>query len=294
MASEAPAEPQRHTVHHVSVSKRGTILVAFAPCESSESGFERFAKSEALVPFMREALEVVETELSLTSYHLRVLPWSGVTSDESLALLLFASGAEAVAQKGEQMGFVLYVAGSNAVVRYIPVIGNLDDLDAPISYQDAEGKEVEVPGLTLRSVLVRGEEPEALIRSNLDFQGRSCYVLVMAPNAPSAQSAAAKGEVVRRQAELSDPELAALWRTAAMMAEDHGGFEEMHLNAGNFQNVAHMHLKVWIPRDLFRNLWAEQEVYEKLQAAKRWRDDAWIRQQEEDEMAKAIAMSLEQ
>ena len=27
---------------------------------------------------------------------------------------------EAVAQKGEQMGFVLYVAGSNAVVRYIP------------------------------------------------------------------------------------------------------------------------------------------------------------------------------
>ena len=27
---------------------------------------------------------------------------------------------KAVAQKGEQSGFVLYVAGSNAVVRYIP------------------------------------------------------------------------------------------------------------------------------------------------------------------------------
>ena len=35
----------------------------------------------------------------------------------------------------------------------------------------------------------------------------------------------------------------ALWGAAAELAESHGGFEEMHLNAGNFQNVAQMHLK---------------------------------------------------
>ena len=49
----------------MSVSKRGTILVAFAPCESSESGFERFAKSEALVPFMRE-VQLDEMDLKWT------------------------------------------------------------------------------------------------------------------------------------------------------------------------------------------------------------------------------------
>ena len=33
-------------------------------------------------------------------------------------------------------GFLLYVAGTNAVVRYIPAMANADDLDAPILYQD--------------------------------------------------------------------------------------------------------------------------------------------------------------
>lgn len=42
------------------MSKRGNILVAFAPSGLSPSGdgwngFQSFAESEALVPFMREA-----------------------------------------------------------------------------------------------------------------------------------------------------------------------------------------------------------------------------------------------
>ena len=32
----------------------------------------------------------------------------------------------------------MYVAGTNAVVRFIPAMANADDLDAPIIYQDTE------------------------------------------------------------------------------------------------------------------------------------------------------------
>ena len=80
---------------------------------------------------------MVEKELGLTSYHLRLVPWWRRTSDESLALLLLAS--EALAERAERAGFVFYVAGQNGLVRYIPAV--VQDLDAPIIYQDAEGKE---------------------------------------------------------------------------------------------------------------------------------------------------------
>eukprot|EP00913_Durusdinium_trenchii_P007882 g7396.t1 len=105
-------------------------------------------------------------------------------------------------------------------------------------------------------------------------KGGKGYVLVLAPDAPSARRAAAKDEVVRRQAELDDVELAELWRSAVLLAGHHGGFEEMHLNAGNFQNVAHMHLKVWIEKEKFRSLWFDQEVYRKLLDARRKREEA--------------------
>eukprot|EP00913_Durusdinium_trenchii_P033594 g31448.t1 len=138
----ADGEKRRHAVHHVGMSQRGNILVVLAPSADTVAGsFESFAESEQLVPFMRDALSVVESELGLTSYHLRLLPWSAITSDESLTLLLFSEGAEAVAEQGQRCGFVVYVAGNNGVVRYIPVIDGMDRLDAPINYQDAEGKE---------------------------------------------------------------------------------------------------------------------------------------------------------
>lgn len=67
-----------------------------------------------------------------------MVPWSRRASDESLALLLLT--AEALSERAERTGFVFYVAGNNDVVRYIPAVEQ-DDLDAPIIYQDAEGKE---------------------------------------------------------------------------------------------------------------------------------------------------------
>eukprot|EP00933_Yihiella_yeosuensis_P015752 TRINITY_DN13635_c0_g1_i1.p1 TRINITY_DN13635_c0_g1~~TRINITY_DN13635_c0_g1_i1.p1 ORF type:complete len:238 (-),score=69.85 TRINITY_DN13635_c0_g1_i1:351-1064(-) len=181
--------------------------------------------------------------------------------------------AQPVCKAAASTGFLVYLAGSNAVNRYIPPMNNLDDLDAPILYQDADGKVIEVPGLTVRSVLIRGEEADAVVRCNLDFQGRECYVIVMAPAAKSSIAAKERGDVVRRLNELNDTELTALWSAAASLCESHGGFQEMHLNAGTFQNLAHLHLKLWIPKKLFESVWADQPVFQQLQhtAWERWK-----------------------
>lgn len=307
-------EPAKRVIHHVGVSQRGTIMSALAPSDNaSATCFEQYVRTAQFVPFMRDVLRVIEEELGLTSYHLRLLPWPGgatdlpaaVSGDEALALFLLTEDCRPVCQAAAAAGFFVYVAGTNAVVRFIPAMANADDLDAPIIYQDASGKHVEVPGLTLRSCLLRGEEPEALVRCSLDFQGRSCYVVVMAPNSRASRCALKNDEVVRRQSELDDEELATFWQVGAEMAQSHGGFDEMHLNAGNFQNVAHMHLKVWIDLAKFEALWSGQDVYQRLYAEQKKREkprkssaqvrEAPAEQPEEidEELAAAIAMSLE-
>eukprot|EP00928_Gymnodinium_smaydae_P095500 TRINITY_DN822_c0_g2_i1.p1 TRINITY_DN822_c0_g2~~TRINITY_DN822_c0_g2_i1.p1 ORF type:complete len:308 (+),score=42.86 TRINITY_DN822_c0_g2_i1:946-1869(+) len=298
-------------IHHVGVSASGTILVAIALNPSTHpnlDSFELLAQSSGIAPFMRRVLAITENELGLTSYHLRVVPWQdgpaggpACSEDKGLTAFLFSDGSQPICDAAARHGFFIYCAGTNAKARYVPAIGNVDDLDAPIIYQDATGKCVEVDGLTLRSVLVRGEEPDAVVRCSLDFQGRCCYVLVIAPAAQSAVSAKACGEVVRRQSELSDAELAELWRASAAVAESHGGFQEMHLNAGSFQNVAHLHLKVWIPEAQFVSRWADQDVFQKLRSASskkrrietREEARAPIIDDEDADLAAAIAMSLE-
>uniref|UniRef100_A0A7S0AES7 Uncharacterized protein n=1 Tax=Pyrodinium bahamense TaxID=73915 RepID=A0A7S0AES7_9DINO len=282
------ATPPLKVVHHVGVSTSGTILVviALAPgmdlvSEELKPSFESFAQSSSIALFIRRVLAIVETELGLCSYHLRVVPWEGGpaggparSSDQGLIAFLMSEGAGPVCEAAACWGFFTYVAGDNSVERHIPAMCNLDDLDAPIIYADASGKSIDVPGLTVRSVLVRGAEPEALVRCSLDFQGRCCYVVVMAPAAPVVVSARKRAEVVRRQSELSDAELAALWRAAASVAATHGGFRDMHLNAGTFQNVAHLHLKVWIEEASFLSVWADGEVLGKLRQRRKQPKDS--------------------
>lgn len=264
-------------VLHAAGGSRGSTLVLIAaggqPRQDGEADFLSFAESDELVPFMRGALHAVEANLGLASYHLRVVPWDreaggpGGRRDGQLLEVLTSDGAQPVCQAAAARGFFVFVAGNNAREGHVPALPGLDDLDAPIMYQDASGNRVEVPGLTVRSVLVRGDEPESLVRCNLDFQGRPCYVVVMAPAAPAAAAARARGDVVRRQSELSHEELSALWRIAASVASMHGGFQDMRLNAGTFQNLAHLHLKVFIDEWSFGSVWGDQEVFQQLRAS---------------------------
>jgi len=163
--------------------------------------------------------------------------------------------------------------GSEGRSREVPAIEGMEDLDAAIEYQDASGRAVRLAGVTQRDLLVSGGEPDALVRCGLDFQGRPCYVAVMAPAAPASVAAAARGQPVRRQTELAGEELEAFWRSAARVASLHGGFRDMRLNAGSFQNVAHLHLKVFIDEASFLEVWGGTHAFRQLRAGHRRQPD---------------------
>merc|ERR1712187_651715 len=108
---------------------------------------------------------------------------------------------------------------------------------------DASGKSVNVPGVAQRDVLILGKNADSLARCSLDWQGRPCLVATVSPQA----SVCAVARQIRRQSELTPDALAALWRITGESIQLHGGrFDDVRVNAGAFQNVAHLHLKIFI------------------------------------------------
>ena len=78
---------------------------------------------------------------------------------------------------------------------------------------------------------------------------------------------------MRRQSELSDEQLKDLWRTALDVVEQRHRaegdaaqdlFVDIRINSGSFQNIAHLHLKVWMDEPLFVAHWSTDTVYQKL------------------------------
>jgi len=52
--------------------------------------------------------------------------------------------------------------------------------------------------------------------------------------------------------------------SAADIQENQDLFEDMRLNAGTFQNVAHIHLKVKISEKMFDDCWGNSDTFRKL------------------------------
>merc|ERR1712232_296587 len=94
-------------------------------------------------------------------------------------------------------------------------------------------------------------------RCFLDAKGRPIYVVVFK-------------RFVRYQSECTDDEVLQLWSLALDAIEDKNGpqdhdlFCDMRLNAGSFQNVSHLHLKVRMDPDRFARNWAGHPGYEAL------------------------------
>ena len=82
---------------------------------------------------------------------------------------------------------------------------------------------------------------------------------------------------VRRQTELTDEELGELWRLPMALAfEAHAsGFVDARLNAGGYQNIAHVHLKCWVREEEFVQRWGGGRV---LQALRRSGSPTWQEQ----------------
>lgn len=242
--------------------KKGTqCLLAMVPRTPERALRLDELPSEDVAAFMARAVSHVEGALGLHSYHLRVVPYAdgvgGRPKDRSqLEEALRCEEAARVLAAARSCGFLVYVVGDNSRAKEVP-IPDLD-LDGEIRYKDAN-RLIAVPGVRVRDTLLR-EPGSDLTHTALDFQGRPCYVVTIAPSPTSPG-------VIRRHAGLGPLQVLALWREAHSLAARHGGFEDMRLNAGTFQNVGHLHLKVFFQRDRFVAHWAGDKVYEALRHA---------------------------
>jgi len=225
--------------------KGGKSCLVLAPARhlaAGGGGFARFARlaaGQALLSFVREVLRVVEEVEGWKDYHLRVVagglppPKRGQPNPCS----------EELARCVKHAGFSVLVL-TDGHKRTPADAETLQDLDAAIDYVDASGTHVKLP-ITGRDLTVM-PGPRGLARCVLDAQARPMLVVVF-------------NRFVRRQSECSDEELLELWTLALDAIEQHHSQEEeqdpflaMCINAGSFQNISHLHLKVWLSGKRFR------------------------------------------
>lgn len=148
-------------------------------------------------------------------------------------------------------GFVAFVIGTPAKGPDIPRALALEEIDRPLEYHDSSGKVVKVEGVTNRTMM-RGGDTGKFTRVFTDAQARPLYVSVCK-------------KFVRRQSQISDEALAELWRRPIrLISKIEGGFTLARVNAGSFQNLAHLHLKISGNKRAFQKYWAGDDVYQML------------------------------
>lgn len=263
---------------HDDAEKWTELLVASSVKQGRalEVNFESFAGSKLLLPFMRELIQLVEQRIGMSSYGLDVLDSQNTSTHKWASRLLDREEAKDVRQAAAETGFIAYVCGrfrDDYSRGDAPIFHWIDDLDAPVEYTDRQKKLVTTKGLRVQDFVISSSE---LVRSCLDFQARACCVIVIAPSAPSSVIARKRGAVVRRQSELTDEELESIWRAAAEIAQLHGGYQSMQLNAGSFQNVGNLHLKVFLDEAAFMEKWGEEPAILLLRDRhSRWNWSRW-------------------
>ena len=236
-----------HTPTVVSSADGTKVEALIVPKDWQSSALRENIAADAFVPFMRAVIAFAEEEAGLTNYHLRFCANPSAATATKLGL---AKLEDATLAAAEQAQCCVLLAGDRLPVREVARAPALEGLGCPIEYTDAKGKRVSLPDLCQQDLLV-GEGESA--RVFLDAQGRAMYVAVLK-------------RFVRRQSELSDAELGELWRLPIELAFAHheSGMVDARLNAGGFQNIAHLHLKVWVREEEFVERWADQRVFKAL------------------------------
>lgn len=254
-SSRGPPESRPFLSQTLSLGSKREMVFTLVPGSSTTSSFGSFLTSspKLFVNFMRGVINFVEKEQNLKDYHLCVVRTNGCKPNKQQDIVMDESfKAAAVA-----CGFYVFVAANSSRTGQPPDAMTGLGLDEPLRYTDRKGKEINI-GLTQRELTVW---EDGVCRASLDAQAREMYVVCMVRH-------------VTRQNDLSDDELYSLWLTATkVVAKYHTGdtntdtFQDMRLNAGSFQNVLHLHLKVWIDKELFGKVWESNKTYVALKAA---------------------------
>ena len=235
---------------------------------------------QGAVTFFRNLLKLVEDDMGLDGYHLQIRPTytaqqggdekkrllgrDGLPKDPSGPLLEAASWA----------GFHGFMVSDASRTTQPPDVQPEDciscALDLPLSQEDASGKTIGDGTFTPRALLL---EEKSGVRVWIDAQCRPLYVVTPVRH-------------VRRMAELDDEELVGFVQGALQYARRvHGvhraqpgdslgssgsgaggndvaksgtndkaenlGFESLRVNHGSYQNLSHLHLKVWVDAETF-------------------------------------------
>lgn len=237
-----------------------TEIVAVPVAKSATPGFAPFVRSDRLCPFLREVLAAIEVDACMSSYHLRVVPAASFDLAPDHRCFNRRKKIEIDAEMrtlADAAGFYIFVTGDSARKGEPPDDMHAIPFEKPLAFTDKSGKTVT---LTVSAKDLCVSDDGKAFRCFLDAQGRAMYVVT-------------RQQFVRRQSELSDEQLQTLWRTALDVVEQQhraeGGtapdlFVDIRINSGSFQNIAHLHLKVWMHEPLFEAHWSTNAVYEKL------------------------------
>lgn len=242
-------------------SSDGTIEAFVAPAlwDAQATVLDNMS-SDAFLPFMRAVIATAETDLGLTNYHMRLsaYPLDGSVAPRGRAVNNANLEGEMLTM-AERAGCIVALVGDCLPVREVPRAPALEERDRPIAYTDDSGKDVVLP-LCQQDLLVAEGDHCAVF---LDAQARPMYVSVLTQR------------FERRQCALSDAELAELWRLPMSEAFSHAnGFVDARINAGDAQNVAHVHLKVWLREEEFTQRWGADGAFQALRHASKKRKEA--------------------
>jgi len=247
-------------------SKDGKQLEALAVPATwdAHATLETNINSSEFIPFLRAVIVAAEEDLGLKNYHLRlcVHPTDDVPRRGHKVRLTELKGR--LLEAAERAGCFVVLVGDRLPVREVPRAPALEVRDRPIEYTDDSGKQVTL-AVCQEDLLVSEGDHCAVF---LDAQARSMYVSVL------------KHRFERRQSALSDAELSELWRLpmAECFKKHARGFVDARINAGSAQNVAHVHLKVWLREDEFVERWGGNSAFRELRRASTQRKAARAQQ----------------
>ena len=224
-------------------------------------------RPDLIVPFFR----ALHTQAP-TNYHLCVVPiarldmwysscrWGVEFSKEEVRTMLETAQGATVGK------FVVFIFGHDIQENQKAPSFNHDAKDL-VFFTDRAGKIIR-PGVTFGEICIGKTQH---ISTSLDAQGRCMYICVMQHSS-----------TVATMGDLEDEALYDLWRSAVASAEDSSNedceccapgldpslsydpFVDMRLNAGSFQNIGHLHLKVTIPSSIFFERWKASDSWRKL------------------------------
>lgn len=199
------------------------------------------------IRFFREALQFIEKDLSLKNYHLCILP---PPFNEGKHRPFYETVNDKMKAAMINCGFVISVT-NDGESRNPPIDApELFNLDLPIRL---ETEAVSVQSSVLSRDLLLEEDLENDMRSVLDASGRPCFVIV-------------PRKFISSLNDCSDLQMYSIFILAkeALTKYTNGQYLKIIVNRGDYMNVSHLHMKVFVDSNMFERSFGHYEPLIKL------------------------------